>query len=369
MNTFRFTPVRLSTAVLIAVAAMSGMAAAQTEVKQPAAARITATVPLADRNAALMYLKACLNLPKDLSEKIGEVDYDTCGTTTEALEANEKFKAALALAETFKADEWVVASKQTKCDFEFAREEGMFLLLPHLGKFRVAARSLRFLARHEGAAGNVEVAADYLASVIRMGNHITTDGFLISNLVAEAIDLHAMDEMKLLAKNDRVTASALNTMLSALDTIDSKDPLLMKQSIESERDTMFASIASKCTGPQAGELLANQIIPMQDRDDAAATVRRQIIERMDEKAIAEDIRLGRKAYDDLLAVWDEPNALERFGTIETEIAANKYGVLASAISPSLSRVKSSIKHFEKNLKEVRAALHEAHGVEASPATP
>jgi hypothetical protein len=104
------------------------------------------------------------------------------------------------------------------CDWGLHREDGPYLLLPHLAKGRDLARLAALRARLDFAAGNDARAVDTAADAIVMGRHLSTDlTAIVSYLVQLAVERTAIDA---LASNlAGLDAAALDRLGKRLDSL------------------------------------------------------------------------------------------------------------------------------------------------------
>ncbi|MBL8999903.1 MAG: hypothetical protein JNK25_02060 [Phycisphaerae bacterium] len=313
-----------------------------------------------ERNAALKYWEASAGMSRELSTALGELNYEEIGMTPESAEKNEAWKAALKAAGGSNAGEWLHASGYTRCDFEVRYEDGVGALLPHLGKLRSGARLLRFEARRAIIEGRPDDAARYLAALIRIGNHVCGDGFLISSLVGNAIVSMSMAEIREYAESGRMTASARESIQRGLDQIDEKDPMRIRAALVGEQTIMLDWIRVACTGPEAGAKLASLLFEVQNQDDQGLTeVNRAIIEKLDESGLAREVVQTEKAYQAMLDAWDSEDPDEACKAVAERMKRHEFGPLAAEICPSVARSRFVASRFEKDLKETRASLDTA----------
>ena len=104
------------------------------------------------------------------------------------------------------------------CDWGLHREDGPYLLLPHLGKGRDLARLASLRARLDFAAGNSARAVDTAADAIVMGRHLSTDlTAIVSYLVQLAVERTAIVSLASgLAGADAAALDRLEARLAAL---------------------------------------------------------------------------------------------------------------------------------------------------------
>jgi hypothetical protein len=105
-----------------------------------------------------------------------------------------------------------------QCDWGLHREDGPYLLLPHLAKGRDLARLASLRARLDFAAGNGARAVDTAADALVMGRHLSTDlTAIVSYLVQLAVERVAIEALASnLAGLDAAALDRLDARLAAL---------------------------------------------------------------------------------------------------------------------------------------------------------
>jgi hypothetical protein len=105
-----------------------------------------------------------------------------------------------------------------QCDWGLHREDGPYLLLPHLGKGRDLARLAALKARMDFAAGRPADAVDTAADAMVMGRHLSADlTAIISYLVQLAVERVEIDALAShLAGLDLAALDRLDRRLAAL---------------------------------------------------------------------------------------------------------------------------------------------------------
>ena len=79
------------------------------------------------------------------------------------------------------------ASRMEKCRWDIHYEEGINVLLPHLGQVRNASRLLTSDARRAAAEGRDEDAVRDIETILRLGLHVSNDQTLVGQLVTAAV--------------------------------------------------------------------------------------------------------------------------------------------------------------------------------------
>lgn len=329
------------------------------------AAPAPARVAPEHRNAAIKYLTLAMEMPRELNEKVSEVNYDTCGVTLESIKNDPAAAAALAALESYDVTPWVKASSLAKYDLELATEEGFNLPLPHLGKMRSAARLVRWSARVAAAQGQPEQAAERLAALTRMSRHVTQDRILISSLLGVAMSAIAFDEMRTLAASGTLTQPAREGLVKALESLDATDPFLVRAALRGERDLAGQSLRFQFAGPDAGSKFVELMMPAADQDDATR-LRAKIISAWDGERLSVESRRLDVAYDAMEAAWDSSDPQSAIEQFETRVGADEFGPLAAIMTPSTSRVFAASDRSKKDLEATLAALRDAKLADPAP---
>lgn len=189
-----------------------------------------------------------------------------------------------------------------------------------------------------------------------MGNHVAGDGFLISSLVGSALCALAMGEMTAMAESGKLTEEARTTLVDALEVISKDDPMLMFDSIKGEREVMLSWIKNTFKGPTAGAELVKSAFLFSDSDqrDPREDIRRQLVERMDESALAQELERTDKAFAELHAAWKSEDPITATNAAAEKVSRDEYGALAATICPSINKARSNQEHLTKQIAESRA---------------
>jgi hypothetical protein len=224
---------------------------------------------------------------------------------------------------------------------------------------RTAARSLRFVARHELGNDNPAKAAEYLATMVRMSNHITGDGFLISSLVGVAITSLSMTEMRTLAESGRLDEPSRKVLLDALETINKEDPFLMRACIDTEEASVFASIIGKYQGPDAGRQFAREMLEMNGSEDTATQLRVKILDEWDGERLEREAQKARAAFDAIRAAWDDKDPVAALAEAEARASREEFGVVAAILCPAMGKARQSslkvCRDIEETITLIKAA--------------
>ncbi|HRQ72612.1 MAG TPA: hypothetical protein PLU35_06255 [Phycisphaerales bacterium] len=212
---------RMAAAVVVALAGACGGAGAGGPPTDP-----LATIRTMDdlrsagpTNAALVYYRAIIGLPSlnDGEIKAAMIDGDESGMTREA--AAKKLEELQGAINTF-----CRAAAMEECDFGLDFDHGFELLLPHLGKMRMAARLIASDAVRLAEAGQADEAAERLAALYGIARHVADDGTLISSLVGAAVAALANQGVERLLSEGKMGEAGRVALEAAFERLGDDDP-------------------------------------------------------------------------------------------------------------------------------------------------
>ncbi|MHC4100231.1 MAG: hypothetical protein ACYSW1_05015 [Planctomycetota bacterium] len=126
-------------------------------------------------------------------------------------------------------------ARQGHNDFGLDYSQGYELLLPHLSQLRNVGRLMAADAKLRLHDGSASTAADQIASMYRMSDHLGTDATIISSLVGQVI-FEAADQMAASGIDRGAFGPAESTALrDALKQLGPDDPFAMIGAIETEK--------------------------------------------------------------------------------------------------------------------------------------
>lgn len=297
-------------------------------------------------NAALVYYRAWMIVPDDFFKQVAE-QYNSSpewAPTDEFKELMRKHSEHVAYL--------AKASLMATADWGIEYSGGFSTLLPHLSKLRGTARILAADARCRLAANDPDGAAHDLAAAFGAAAHATRDRLIISPLVAIAIHSLACTGTQTLLKSGSLTAAGKQELLEAMRRFEIPDPFGLKAGVMGELNASYTWVERQYSGPDAGKRLAS-ILAEGPENKASAT-----IARMDDIALKAELGKVRRAYDDIIAAWDAPNADQKFADIQTGVDQGRYGVLAQVLIPALSKARTSSNKALKLQMETLLALQE-----------
>ena len=290
--------------------------------------------PLGGQNAAFEYFKAwdmlTLKQRRDLAEVAGAVDSE-----------HKLDKAAIQKCAENRAyiDALIRVANMEQCDWGIRRSDGFGALLPYLGLLRGNYRVIRMDARRCAEESNPVGAAERIAAMLNMPNHLSGDGFLISSLVGIAINAGALDNINVMLKNNELTVPAARVLLAALHNIPKEDLFGMTAAVKREGEMGIAWVRSHCTGPDAGARFATEVYGFSDPGALWTCV---LLAGMDERRLSVQVDRAELYHAAVDKLWKEPIDVVRLRELEWEVAEWQYGLVASLIAPSISRAAQTL---------------------------
>lgn len=313
-------------------------------------------------NAALLYYQATfllLSSKHELTAKNVEfttpegasADWTPTPAQIDALNARQEAVALL-----------VRASQIERCDWGYEFGLGWALLLPQMGEMRGAARLLntdiRRLVAQNAPSGEIAPRA---AALVRMGPHTASQPTLIGSLVGAAIVSLGADTIEFVLRRGSLDAAGREEVLAAVRGVNNADPLGFREALRNEQRLGVASVKALTTDPSSP--LARGLRTTMESDAGNAA---RVGEGL--KDIERELRMLTRAYDDLLAAWDAPDAEVRLRDVGAKTEAGGYGNFARVLMPALDKMRQVSVKTRDRLAALQKAL-EDYQPPAPPADP
>ncbi|MFT5424864.1 MAG: hypothetical protein ACI89L_002667 [Phycisphaerales bacterium] len=329
---------RRSAALLLAALSAASIATLAT----PATAQPGAAMPyvqVTDHNAALLYYNAWMSRAPDLDDAMESTDdgYVLVEGGHETLT-----KAADTI------DALLRASRQDHADWEIEYELGPEALLPYLSKVRYTSKVFAADALRCAQDGDAAGAAERVAAIYRVADHLSGDRILISSLVGMAMNSFGNTIGAQLAQAGSLTPEAARSLLTAMRHVNVENPCGLRGAVIGERDIMGNYFIENFTGPDAGAWVMSFAPEMFDVETASST---SPVGEMSGAQLRRDIQGFRRFYDDTLAVWDQPNAADQITELSKGIETGEYGEFAKLFAASLSKSRQNMDRFRKDHAE------------------
>lgn len=348
-------PTRLILAVGLAAlvtAPALGQAGPVAPIKEPTNA---VSQPAKNGNAAVDYWRAAALIDPAFTEKVSNIDWKAIGSGTDLKSMPADVQALAKDIPSPLITSLIRGSKTPRCDFQVEYDLGPFALLPHLGKMRAIARIARFDARVKLASGNPAGAAEDLAAIVRMGGHLGNDQLLISSLVSAAILNLACSEVQAELESGKLTPDAKATMLAAFNNLDKSDPCSIKPCVRGEQRWCLDWIKANFRGDTAGkQLIATNFLAGEHNGAEAGAGQTIAVMNGDQLSMACDIL--SPYYDQVLAVWDKPDAPDQLKALSEKAAHGDYGPLGVILAPAFNRAVESTRKISAEINKTRDLL-------------
>ncbi|MGP1346467.1 MAG: hypothetical protein ACTS3F_07355 [Phycisphaerales bacterium] len=338
-------------------------------------------------NAALKYWRALSLMTDEQSRALRGAVYSITEYGLEFDEGERVMEADELLDQMDLVIEMLVEGSQlTGCDFAVDWHKGIEALLPELSPMRNAARLLMLDASRELNSGDPEAAAERVATVLRMGEHVSQDPVLITSLVGLAMFRMAGDFAIAGERAGVWTEESRTTIAHALDRYHGEDPFRfirsmrgeerwvgdwLEQRIDKEWSTpegfledvrMFTEVVSIDPGPAGGGAKApaadaNRQSAMPEEPREIPDELRAIMESPDlREALKQEVELYRTAVRINTEAWNSPDALQRFERFERMLGEGEFGVLSQWMIPSFTRAHKQDHEARAFLEELRFAF-------------
>lgn len=348
----RILPVLAASLVLLAGASrVSAQELTKEEQRERAIAHLTLD-PRDETNAALHYYRIMCTPFGEAATLVGE------RRTTDDWIPDAETAAALE-NEQGNITQFIRASKLKECAWGTAYyTDGFEALLPALGKMRSAARLLSADARRLASQGESRQAAERLAAMYRIGDHVARENILIGSLVGIAISSLACGDVKLLVDKGWLDTESRALIVAAAAQARASD-FHMKGAIATERmvvDDWFRRVIRRADlGKKLGDYVS-----MQDGDasklDALLAMSPAELDKQIDEAV--------KFYDDAIAAFYQPDGEALLKTLGKDVEEGRYGLFGSVFCPAFEKCRIS---WGKGMEGIDEAIKLLGGPPAAPA--
>ncbi len=304
------------------------------------------------RNAATWYrraIEAYESLPTDVKKSLWEFDWSNPNAPI-----SDEFRLALARVQPVLRLAHRGA-RQGYSDFDLDYAQGVDLLLPHLASMRGITWAMHNDALLRLRDGDTAGAAAAVASIYRMGGHLSSDRIIISSMVGQA--LFSAGEMVAQAGVDRAafTPDDSATMMEALRDFSATDPFEYVEAIAMEQEIMIGWMAEKYTGEGGREQLADDF----GLDDENAAEQNEQLAAMTEEEFYGSLDQVDQLMNRVIEAFSDPDqdaGRAAMAKITEEISAGEHGVMATVMVPAYNRIFDKMHMAEQRLADRRASL-------------
>jgi hypothetical protein len=306
------------------------------------------------RNAAGWYSKAIHRLEAaELSETdwraLREYQPDSGAVPTESM------RAALArLQPVFRAIRR--GSRQDFSDFDLDYSEGFGLLLPHLGSLRSICGLMTkdvMVQVHDGDAAG---AAETIAALYRMSDHLADDRVMVSSLVGQSVFEQADRAAQAGLDRSAFGAAESSTLLEAVKALDDRDPFDVVGALRNEQQSVVGWVREQYGEAEDRAWMLDEL----GLDAKAANVLAGMMlvdEARFESALQEtDEVMGRVV--ELFTLDDAAEAQFELARLAEEIGRGEHGPLAAMLVPNVSGVYKKMIAAQQAVADRTAVLQD-----------
>jgi hypothetical protein len=254
-------------------------------------------------------------------------------------------------------------SVQPSMDFELDYALGFELLLPHLSPLRRVGRLMSadaLLRLHDGDSLG---AAEEVAALYRIADHLKEDRVLISSLVGQAM----------FAAADRVAEHGLDRaafnaadgwkLLRGLEGYDRHDPFGIVEGLAGEQQWVGAWLEDRYGHEDGPQGLGDVLAQWGDEERARA------LDEMDAETFAGQLVQYDGLMGEIVIAFDDedPEAgRARLDELEAELLAGEHGLLARSMIPSMGHLHDRLLQGRALVSDRMASLTELAEGRAAP---
>lgn len=300
-------------------------------------------------NAAVWYQQA-IDLQRRLSPKdldlIYSIDWDH-PPTSQQLAALAKARPILELMRK--------GSQRQYSDFNLNYEDGMEILLPHLGSMRTITKIAHAEIVADVQQGRNDLAVDRMQSLIRMTSHLNDDRILISSLVGRAV--YDLADRDIQAGLDRgiITGNESAHLASALASLDQADPFGVVEAIATEQFIFSDWMERNFLEPGK----RNKLTAMLEGDPQLNPWAGQLQQMSREQFLAE-IDSYNQTMDRYVEAFNQDDpavAKQMMDAIKADIEAGNIGSFAATLIPSFSRIFEIMREGRESVETHKTLLN------------
>jgi hypothetical protein len=313
-------------------------------------------------NAATWYQRAIERL-QALSESQREMLYniDESGPTTEQRALITELRPVLELARR--------GAVQQYSDFGIDHSDGIAMMLPHIGEMRNVARLLHLDATIRLEGGDTAGAAEALATMYRMSDHLCDDRVAISSLVGQAVSSYADTLTQRALDEGKFNAADAMTLLKASMRLSPTDPFRYAEAVMAEQEMVISTVedlvlADDAERDAAG--LASDWASIQGNWGAQVPLE---LATMDKEALRVDLGKLDMLMDRMVEsflVEDRQRGNFEIEQLEKELERGEHGFFAKLMLPALGKLHDRMMESEEQLDQRMKSLRAIASGEVTP---
>ncbi|MEM7756251.1 MAG: hypothetical protein AAF297_11510 [Planctomycetota bacterium] len=304
------------------------------------------------RNAALMYLRYIEVLADETRDEARSY-LSSLGDDAAPASFDERLAKYLTDARDV-LDGFERASQLPNCDFGVELELGHHALLTHLGGLRAVARVLAADAYRLALDEQPVRAANRVATLHRLAEHLASDRVAISALVGVALHALAADTTTRLLDHDLLTPEAKAVLTEAIDEVDPSNPSGVRGAIVGE-SVWVLDVLERSARSNDTKVIAD-MVELIDSTGANDSIRELRDARP--SAVLKAIEQAREYQSLIIEHWDDPDAVAKLEGLQAMVASNAFGPIAKNFSIAAPRVRASTDRIGAQLETLRARLEQ-----------
>jgi len=247
-------------------------------------------------------------------------------------------------------------------DFGLDRSKGFGMLMPHLGEMRNLSRLLNADARLRLERGDSSGAAQSLATMLRMSDHLCDDRTAISSLVGQAISGYADTVLQRGIDEGKFNAGDAMTLLKASSRFSPTDPFRYTEVMAGEQELMITSIEDAIANSDGGDgvgdiaAIAGSELPLE-------------FMTMDKEALRIDVSRLDLFMDravEAFMIEDRERGQFELEQLEKEIERGDHGLFAQLFVPALGKLYERMVESEDQLETRMKSLQAIASGEVTP---
>ncbi len=303
------------------------------------------------KNAATWYrraIEAYESLPANVKESLWNFDWSNPNApiTAEFRRALARVQPVLRLAHR--------GARQGYSDFDLDYAQGVDLLLPHLQAMRGITWAMHNDALLRLRDGDSAGAAAAVASMYRMGGHLSSDRMIISSMVGQALFSAADVSAQVGMDGAAFTPDDSATMMEALRDFSDKDPFEYVEALAMEQEIMIGWVAEKYASEDGPEQVAGLF-----QGDLPESEQIKQLRSMTEEEFYESLDQVDQLMNRVIEAFSDPDqdaGRAAMAKITEEIEAGEHGIMANVMVPAYNKIFDRMYRAEQRLADRRASL-------------
>ena len=333
-------PRRVKTPARLAAAAVAGLVGA------PAAAQLPDS-----RNAATWYEKSferleAIEITEQEWEALDAFRHDPDGAPPETVrEVIARVQTVLSAVRR--------GVRQGYSDFGLDYSQGFDLMLPHLGRLRTIGKLMTVEAGLHLRDGNAAAAADGIASLYRMGEHVSDDAIIISSLVGQSIFWNADGVAQYGLDRGTFGPAEATELRKALEGLEGRDPFEIVDAIDNEREVMVGWVRDKYGDEEDRARMLDELSFDGNENEEAAL---RLLDPAEFDAELEQVDALMQRVVEIFSSDDPDFVRDEMHKITEELQAGEHGSLAMVTVPAYGKLYDRMIEAEERIAERKEML-------------